>query len=349
MNHGGNVWQGSDPAEWLDYSANIRPGGPPEWVRAALRGAMDNVSYYPQLTMDRAGNALAAFLGVRREQVLPTAGGIAAISLATRLGAERVRVPAPSFLEYSQLAEGFGLPVEPVSMLDGHRVLSPAETLGRDLRENTLLWLCSPWNPVGAGFSPREVEALLAAAEAKNCFLAVDEAFIHYCPENTVLPLIEDHPRLIVTGSLTKILGIPGVRLGYLCAGALMERLSAGQDPWELNCFAEAVAMALPEHREDPEAECVRSRLARERLRAGLEELGVFVYPSQANFLLCDLGRDVRPIEDYLFERKILVRRCMNFRGIDDGRHLRLAVKDEASDTRFLNTLREALQCAGNH
>ena len=36
MTHGGNVWAGGDPAEWLDYSANIRPGGPPEWVRAAL-------------------------------------------------------------------------------------------------------------------------------------------------------------------------------------------------------------------------------------------------------------------------------------------------------------------------
>ena len=91
------------------------------------------------------------------------------------------------------------------------------------------------------------------------------------------------------------------------------------------------------------------SAAARERFRTALEDLGIFVYPSSANFFLCDFGREVRPIEDYLKERMILVRRCMNFVGIDDGRHLRLAVKDDASNTRFIKTLEEALQCAENH
>ena len=87
MNHGGNVWQGGDPAAWLDYSANIRPGGPPAWVRKALSDAMDKVSYYPQLGMDNAKAALAAYLaehpvrdavvlvkgsrGIQMEKVLP--------------------------------------------------------------------------------------------------------------------------------------------------------------------------------------------------------------------------------------------------------------------------------------
>ena len=39
MIHGGNVWQGDGPGGWLDYSANIRPEGAPEWVREALLAA----------------------------------------------------------------------------------------------------------------------------------------------------------------------------------------------------------------------------------------------------------------------------------------------------------------------
>ncbi len=349
MNHGGNVWQGGDPAAWLDYSANIRPGGPPEWVKNAILGAMDKVRYYPQLGMENAKAALAAFLGLKESQVLPTSGGISAIALAARLGADRVRIPAPAFLEYAQISEQNGLTVELRPLLDGHRVKSPAEALGQDLSENCCVWLCNPSNPVGAGFTPGQITELLDAVEAKNGWLVVDEAFIDYCPELTSVKLVADRSRLVITGSMTKILGIPGVRLGYLAAGEVMPRLAGYQTPWDLNCFAEAVLLALPENRDDVKAEGERSAAARERFRKELERLGIFVYPSASNFLLCDFGRQVRPLEDALKERKILVRRCMNFPGIDDGRHLRLAVKDDASNARFIKSLEEAMQCAENH
>ena len=92
-----------------------------------------------------------------------------------------------------------------------------------------------------------------------------------------------------------------------------------------------------------------RSAAARESFRRELEELGIFVYPSESNFLLCDFGREVKPLEDFLKEKKILVRQCMNFPGIDDGRHLRLAVKDEESNRRFIKSIEEAMQCEENH
>ena len=350
MTHGGNVWAGGAPSDWLDYSANIRPGGPPEWVRAALLQALDNVPYYPQLSMENARAALGSYLGLAPEMVLPTAGGIAAISLVTQRKAGRVRIPAPAFVEYAQLSERSGLPVELRPLIgEGHCIRTPAEALGAELEENTCVWLCNPSNPIGAGFSPQEVEELLCCVEQRSGLLVVDEAFIHYCPENSVRHLLADHPRLLITGSMTKILGIPGVRLGYLAGGELLPELADCLDPWNLNCFAEAVLLALPEHAADIDEECARNASRREAMRSGLEALGVYVYPSQANFFLCDFHRDVRPIEDKLLEQKILVRRCMNFPGVDDGKHLRLAVKDERSNDYFLSKLEEAMQCAENH
>ena len=59
MIHGGNVWMGASPAEWLDYSANIRPEGAPDWVKAALMSAMDKLPYYPDQAMKQAKQALA--------------------------------------------------------------------------------------------------------------------------------------------------------------------------------------------------------------------------------------------------------------------------------------------------
>ena len=76
--HGGNVWQGGDPSLWLDYSANVRPDGPPPWVREALAGAIGSARYYPALDMAAAAKGLAGFLSLPAEVVLPTAGGASA-------------------------------------------------------------------------------------------------------------------------------------------------------------------------------------------------------------------------------------------------------------------------------
>lgn len=350
MNHGGNVWQGGAPSDWLDYSANLRPEGAPRWVRDALTAGMENIRYYPDPSMRRARVALAEYLGLDAAQVLPTAGGISAIDLTAQLPASGALLATPCFGEYEMLCVRHGLRVHKASLLrTRHEIGDPAIQLKDALFEGALVYLCNPLNPVGAAFTRDQVENLLRQVEDACGWLVVDEAFIEYCPQRSVVDLIAHHPRLLVTGSMTKILGIPGVRLGYLCASPeVIDQLSGRQITWELSCFAEAVAGALPEHREDILSDGEISARRREQLRAGLAELGVFVYPSEAAFVLADFGRPVAPLVQYLKERHILVRECMNFDGLDDGRHLRLAVKDEQDNERLIQALREAMVCAEN-
>ena len=351
MMHGGNVWQGGAPSAWLDFSANLRPEGAPEWVRRAMLEGMENARYYPDPQMRRARAALAEYLDLEADCVLPTAGGISAIAMAARLPVQSMRAFAPCFCEYGQMAALQGVRMEEISLLRApHEILRPVETLGGTEISDCALWLYNPLNPVGVAFSPEEVEALLERAEAEKGWLIVDEAFIEFCPENSMRSRIGRHARLIVTGSMTKALGIPCVRLGYLCAQPeLIDELGRSQLTWELNAFAEAVLCALPRHVEELRKDAKENVARRERLKAGLEALGAFVYPSSANFLLADFGRDVAPVAARLRTSGILVRECTNFSGVDDGRHLRLAVKDEAANARLLEELKGALVCAENH
>ncbi|MBQ8507403.1 MAG: histidinol-phosphate aminotransferase family protein [Clostridia bacterium] len=345
MKHGGNVWQGEKPGDWLDYSANLRPGGPPDWVRAALQSAMENARYYPDPRMRRATEAMAAYLGISPGFVRPTAGGISAIQLANRLPSAETLILTPCFCEYEQFASS---PVRRLSLLQKRHEIALPEDL--QLRKNSLVWLCNPLNPVGTAFPRAQIEKLLQQAEEAEGWLIVDEAFIEYCPEHSIADLIGKHGRLLVAGSMTKILGIPGVRLGCLCAQPqVLAELEKYQLTWELSCFAEAVACALPEHREEILADSRENARNRAWLKAALEGMGIFTYPSEAAFLLADFGRDVQEISEKLRERRILVRSCMNFDGINDGHHLRLAVKDAASNQRFIQALREVLLCAENH
>ena len=350
MNHGGNVWQGGAPSDWLDYSANLRPEGAPQWVRDALTAGIENVRYYPDPTMRRARATLAEYLNLDAAQVLPTAGGISAIDLTAQLPASGALIATPCFGEYEMLCKRHGLPVHKASLLRAkHEIGDPAIQLKDALFEGCLVYLCNPLNPVGAAFTRNQVEALLNQVEDANGHLVVDEAFIEYCPQHSVVDLIAHHPRMLVTGSMTKILGIPGVRLGYLCAQPeVIDQLSGHQITWELSCFAESVACALPEHKRDILADGETNARRMNHLRTGLEKLGIFVYPPEAAFVLADFGRPVAPLVQYLKERHILVRACMNFDGLDDGQHLRLAVKDEASNERLIEALREAMVCAEN-
>ncbi len=346
--HGGNVWQGGDPSLWLDYSANVRPDGPPEWVRRALSAAIGRARYYPALDMAAAAKGLSDLLSLPAEAVLPTAGGASAIALASHLEAERMLLISPCFGEYAVQIRARGFEPVHVSLLrEGRRLASLMEAAEPVLRQGDCLWLCNPLNPLGTAFSKEEAASLLSLAEDRGARLIVDEAFIDYCPDCSVRSLIPDHPRLAVTGSLTKILGIPGVRLGYLCS-AEVDALRQYQLPWELSCFAEAVAAALPAHKAELLEEAALNDSRRAPFVRALEELGIYVYPGRANFVMADFGRDVSPIVAALRKKHILVRLCSDFPGLDDGRHLRLAVKDESQNAAFLAALKEAMTCAEN-
>lgn len=326
--HGGDVWQGGALDDYLDFSANLNPEGPPLWVREALQRGLEAARYYPDLKGTAARRGMAAHLGLPEECVLVTAGGIEAAALAAKLPGKHV-IAQPTFQEYGHLCGAY----EDVEREKLHfRTFSAGENL----------WLCNPNNPTGDALKRDFVLELLERAEKAGAWLIVDEAFIEYCPENSVVDCVKDHPALIVLGSLTKILAIPGIRLGYMAANPdVTRRLSADLLPWRLNSLADAVAASLPGHQEDFEHIRHLNDARREKFAEALRGLGIRVYPSDANFLLCDFGRDMRPDIEALKRERVLLRPCGMFPGLTHG-HVRLCVRTEAENGRLIGILSRA-------
>ena len=325
MNHGGYVWGTDHPSEWLDFSANLRPEGPAEWIPETICKSLDNIRYYPDPEMKRARKGMARFLEVPEECILPTAGGAAAIDMATQLNDGCIFTLPPTFGEYTARAAVHG---RKIAVWEG------------ECKTGDTLMICNPNNPTGEARKPEELAALLTEVKAGGGSLVVDEAFIEYCPEYSLRSNL--CPGLIILGSFSKILGIPGVRLGYICAEPkTIDRLRQKMLPWTPDAVATEIAAALPAHREEIAEECELNRKRRSLFRAQLQKLGAEVYPSQGNFLLADFHRDMSAAADVLKARKIRVRTCTSF-GLPAS-FWRLAVKTEEENTRFIAAMEEIL------
>ena len=325
VNHGGRVWDTGDPSGWIDFSANLRPDGPPPWVEEAILDARKSIRCYPDPEMKRPREGLARFLGLPGECVLPVAGGIQAIDLSLGLSGGCVFIQPPTFGEYAGRAA-----------VRGRR----CESWQGSCRQGDTLVVCNPCNPSGTVRTQAELLSLWEVLSAGGGNLLVDEAFIEYCPEHSMRCHIR--PGLVIAGSLSKILGTPGIRLGYICADPeTVTRLRNMMFPWPLDAFAAEIAARIPEHAEEIRADAERNAARRSVFAEQLRELGAEVVPSESSFLLVDFHRDMLAAAELLRSRGILVRTCSSF-GLPPN-FWRLAVRTEEDNTRLISELEEIL------
>ena len=202
------------------------------------------------------------------------------------------------------------------------------------------VFIANPNNPTGTAMTRDALLTLHRQITAQGGEFIVDEAFIDYCPEHSIRQDVQ--PGLTVVGSMTKTLGIPGVRLGYVCAEPpVIEALSARMLPWSLCALATEIAARLPERLDDIRKDAAINHNRREAFTQALTALCATVHPSQANFLLVDFKQDMSAATEALRDCGILVRTCASF--VLPGSFLRLAVKTEEQNDRLIHELEKIL------
>ena len=214
----------------------------------------------------------------------------------------------PGYSMHPLLAAGTG-----TGWVDGQRGadfdLSPADAAAQ-VREHRphLVFLCSPNNPTGTALDPAVTEAVLAAAPG---LVVVDEAYAEFSRPGTpsALSLLDAHPRLVVTRTMSKAFGFAGGRLGYLAAAAeIVEAVQLVRLPYHLSALTQAAARAALAHADALLATVDRIKQQRDRIVTVLRERGLTVADSDANFVLFRVGGDQRAVWQALLERGVLVR-----------------------------------------
>ena len=319
-----------------DHAVNVVAGGPPEWLREALRGALDDdVSRYPD---ERdATVALAALHGREPAEILACNGAAEALWLLP--AALRPRLAAcvhPGFTESEAALRAHGVAVVRV-LRDPERNFALDPQAVPD--EADLVIVGNPASPSGT-LDP--AHAILALRRPGRV-VVVDEAFMDLVPGEPGSLVRERLDGVIVVRSITKVLAIPGLRAGYAVAAApLVARLRDVKPPWSANALALAALAATARRPEELAKIADRAHAERDDLAGRLHTVrGLRTWPSAANFCLVEVA-DGPGLVAALRERGIAVRPAASFPGLGPG-HVRLTARAPAENARLVEAMEAAL------
>jgi histidinol-phosphate aminotransferase len=316
----------------LDFAVNVAADGPPEWLRAALVGALrDDVRAYPDERP--AVEAIAARHCRDPDEVVLLNGAAQGFWLVAALEPQRPVCVHPSFTEPEVALAAAGRPPRRV-VLDAPWTLDPARIPG----DADLVVIGNPTNPTGV-LHPR---ATIAALARPGRIVLVDEAFMDFVPGEPESLAPDDHahlPGLIVLRSLTKLHAIPGLRAGYLLAPpSLARRLRDLRPGWSVNALALAATRAVAEHPEHAQEIAARTTRDRDDLTTRLRGHVTTLHPSRANFVLAEHPDGATLLARLRDEHGIALRPCHSFPGLS-ANHLRIAVRTATEHARLAHAI----------
>jgi histidinol-phosphate aminotransferase len=298
----------------IRLNANENPYGPCKPSLEALAGCGGSASRYPGAIQEEMKQSIAAHHGVGPDQVLLGCGSSDVLRMADSafLSAGRTIVAAePTFeavLDYAKVTRAEAVKV-PQTADFRHDLPAMAAACGT---RAGLVYVCNPNNPTGTIVGAAALSSFLDRVPP-SCVVVVDEAYHHFVDDpsyTSALELARGRENVVVARTFSKIYGMAGMRLGYAVGSpakiAAMERCAS----WD-NTSQAALAMGLASLA-DPEVVPRQRRLLNDTRRwlcAELAKEGRRYIPSQANFVLIDVGQDVVPVGRAFRERGILVGR----------------------------------------
>jgi len=304
----------------------------------SLAMAILKVNRYPDREFTTLRDSLARYLGhgLTRDNVWAANGSNEVLQQILQAfggpGRSVLGFP-PTYSMHSIIASGTG--TEWIEGIRDEEYLISPETAVEWIERTTpdIVFFCSPNNPTG---TPLSLETIIAAYDATDGIVVVDEAYAEFAPADqpTALTLLEGRERLIVSRTMSKAFAFAGARVGYLAADpAITDAMRLVRLPYHLSALTQAAAVAALAHTREMLAMVDDIKAQRDRLLVELPKLGYTAHNSWANFVLFGGVADPSAVFERLLEDDIIIRDL----GIPN--HLRVTAGTEAETTAFLEAL----------
>ncbi|MFL6543679.1 MAG: aminotransferase class I/II-fold pyridoxal phosphate-dependent enzyme [Candidatus Udaeobacter sp.] len=324
-------------------SANENPYGPSPNALKAMTNSFGLSCRYPDEHNNVLIDKVAKLNGVDHERILlgDGSGEILKLCAETFTGKEHGTLIAadPTFEAILNNAKANGAEVIKVPL---------NSTFAHDLpkmhaaTKSGLIYICNPNNPT-ASITPKDELRDFIAKTPRETMILVDEAYFHYADSpdyESVIPLVKEHPNLVVSRTFSKIYGMAGLRCGYCIAQKeAIDRMRSNQMWDSVNIMALAAASAsLDDTDQVPNGQRLNSE-TKTFVISELQRMGHKTIPSQANFIMFDCKKPVVPLIKTLKERSVHVGRL--FPALPN--HMRLTIGKKSEMEIFLETFRELM------
>ena len=176
------------------------------------------VNRYPDPYQRKLRKAIARYLGVQRDRVVAGVGSDEILDWIFKVfcqpGKDHIAIAEPTYGMYQVTANIFGIPCFEFGFDEGFS-LSAARFLERVPSDAKVLFLCSPNNPTGNWLERKQI---LQIAQKWQKIVVVDEAYIEFADQPSLVSDLNEVPNVILLRTLSKAFGQAGVRLGYAAA-----------------------------------------------------------------------------------------------------------------------------------
>jgi histidinol-phosphate aminotransferase len=301
-------------------SANENPYGPSPKGLKAMSEAFDLACRYPDEHNNLLIEKLAKINGVDRDQILLGDGSAEILKLCAETftgptmtgknsGGGTLVAADPTFEAILNQASAGGAEVVKVPLIPSFSHDLPKMMAAA---KEGLIYICNPNNPT-ASITPKNELREFITKTPRETIILVDEAYYHYADSpdyESVIPLVKDHPNLIVARTFSKIYGMAGLRCGYCVAQKETIKRMRPHQMWDsVNCMALAAAIASLDDSDQVANGRRLNSEAKAFVTGELDAMGYQQIPSQANFFMINVKRPVVPLIQALKQHNVHVGR----------------------------------------
>jgi histidinol-phosphate aminotransferase len=265
---------------------------------------------YPDPLQMDVKEAFSRIVGLRSGQMFLGNGSDEAIDLILRILCEprtdNIIICPPTYGMYEVSAEINDIEIRRVPLNSDFQLNVPAILDAVDSKTK-LIFICSPNNPTGNAMKREDVISLLESFEG---IVIVDEAYIHFSNQESLVSSLSRYQNLMVLQTFSKAWGLAGLRVGVAFADeGIIEMMNRIKPPYNLSTVAQEIIIEALENQNEVKVLVGEILKERERMREILETIHCVekVFDTDANFLLVRVN-DADRVYKWLLEDAIIVR-----------------------------------------
>ncbi len=337
-----------------DFCYLVNPYFPPKKLVEELKNNFNMLlREYPSGAKQQSLLAGKIF-NILPEHVAVGNGAAELISSYCSLVTGKTAIPYPTFNEYPARfcnSETVQIPVDEKTF--AYSADDILKTVDKEKADNVLL--INPDNPSGNFLKKEEVLYLLDELKKRNVNLIFDESFIDFAQKEIRYSLIDEeiiqkYPNLTIIKSISKSYGVPGIRLGVLVNAdeKVIEKVTKNNAIWNINSFAEYFLQIYDKYKSSYNGSCDKIAEERARFTKKLSEIpGIKVYPSQANYLLCEYSgkKEISTLcEELLEKHNILIKNLETKFMFKGKKFVRIAVLSGSENDVLIEALKDCVK-----